>query len=483
MAKKAARALPRTADELIAYVTEEMGPGVLVRGSDTHWIRPIERLASGSLSLDVVLGGGYPRGRMTQIYGKESSAKSALSLLAISHAQKAGGTSLLINIENDFDPQWAMAHGVDLERCHVSHPESLNHAADILELAIRTDDYDVIVFDSVAAGTSMHEQERSATQSERGGVATVVNKMLRKANTALASKPKNRPNRTCILLVNQMRTSMDSYMPVDYAPGGAQLKYLPVIHVKVGWAKGDEVRHDDDVLSRLSEKKREGQEGTVTVARQIQIRIEKNKTARPMLAAQFDFHYTATEDCPVGVDRAEEILRLGVASELIQKGGAWIEIPIIGGKHRVQGQEAALRWLRQHVEVQDALEPRILAKMLQSHATPTATPTVEPAAETPAEPEATVAAPARRKAAPSGDMKARFVEMEKAGCVKKNGPAWAIIVSTGEVVRPAEAVERYDELMGGSRGVEDKRGGSPQAAERSGKRATAKRTGRGKKGG
>lgn len=480
MAKKAAVVLPKTADDMIRFVNETMGPGVLVKASDTHWVRPIERLASGSLSLDVALGGGYPRGRMTQIYGRESSAKSALALLAIARAQRDGETCLIINIENDFDPQWAVSHGVDLERVHVSHPESLNHAADILELATRTDDYAVIVFDSVAAGTSMHEQERSSTQAERGGVATVVNKMLRKTNTALASKPKNRPNRTCIILVNQMRTSMDSYVPVDYAPGGTQLKYLPVVHVKVGWARGDEVKEEDDVLSKLSEKKREGQEGTVNVARQVQFIVEKNKTARPMLRGQFDFYYQPVDGCPVGVDRSEEILRLGVASGIISKGGAWIEIPISGGKkHRVQGQDAALRWLRANVDVQDALQPDILASMLRSKEPPAAM-VVKPSTETEesdvpeAEPE-----PAARSGPKPQDTLHVLIQ---AGKVEKRGPAWVLIVETGEVVRPAEAAARCAELMGGSNGVKDDGGSSGEAAEPSPARATSKSKGRRKKG-
>jgi len=440
------------APNFVEQINKTFGPGTIVRASDKHWVREVTRISTGSLALDVALGGGYPRGRMTQLYGKESSAKSTLALLACKEAQKLGERCMLIVVEADFDPSWAERQGVDLDLLDLGFPETSNAAADILESTVRTDSYGVVVFDSIAAGATAHEIERSATQDERGTGARLINKMLRKTTSALNARPKGRPNQTAVILVNQLRSSIGIYA-TDFRPGGRGLDYFPSIHIKLGWTRSEEIKEDDDVFAAIGSRK--GDDGKrdeeVPVARDVKFLVEKNKTYRQGLSGMFRFYYVNdAEDRPLGIDFGEETLRLSAAAGLIERSGAWTKFP---DGEKAQGEEAAITWLYKHPAVTQELRKKALAFFLDQHRKPLSGRAAAPADEPEAAAEAATDGPLeplkpRPDVTPAGEM---LLEAALAdGTVARLGPAWLQFVPTGSKMRKKDMIAYLESANAGS---------------------------------
>lgn len=434
-------------------LNKEYGEGTIVRANDQRWVKPVSRITSGSLALDAALGGGFPRGRMTQIYGRESSAKSSIAYSTIREVQRRKGKALIIVLEADFDPSWVEQHGVKVDdSLMLSYPETLNAASDTCEMMTRTDEFDVIVFDSIAASASLFELERSAAQDSRGGHARLINSMLQKVTSAFNARTRGRPNQTAVLLINQLRTGIGGYVPFDTRYGGRGLDYFPSIHVRLGWTKSEETFVEDDVFASLDPNDK----GKIPVARDIKFLVEKNKTFRPMLPGMFRFRYKREGALPIGIDVAEEALRMGAVVGLVRRGGPWVTFP---DGTRVQGEERAVLWLYEHPAELQKLREEALAKFVATggaclvgpddsdgaEAAPDAAPDAAPEASSsepapePRRPLPTAPAPASA----AGDAIARGLA---SGVIQRNGPAWFTIVASGRKVRKTEAIT-YIEAM------------------------------------
>jgi recombination protein RecA len=347
-------------DDLMADAEKAYGAGALVKASDKFWVPGIERISTGSLAIDLVMGGGVPCGRVTMIYGKESSGKSSLLYSIIAEAQRDGSKAGLVVSESDFDPAYASLLGVNLGALFVAAPESLNEGIDLAEAMIRSDEFSVVGFDSLAAGATAAEIERSAMKDEVASAAKVVNKFMRKVCSGLNAKPHERPNQTAVVMINQLRTGgLGSFYSYDTTPSGRGQKYTASVELDMHWTPSEDISSSEgDFWANMSPDNKP----TVAVGRRIKFRVKKNKTFRFGLAGSVVFHTVETDDHGIGFDREEETLRLGIYAGEIERTGSWF---IIDGE-KVQGIQTAIDRLRNTPRITEQLREKIREKILVS---------------------------------------------------------------------------------------------------------------------
>ena len=321
------KALQLTLDKL----EKTFGKGVIMRLGDKTVVE-VDTIPSGSLSLDIALGiNGYPRGRVLEIYGPESSGKTTLAIHAIAECQKKGGVAAFIDAEHAFDRTYADNLGVDTENLLISQPDNGEQALEVAENLIRSGAIDIIVIDSVAALVPKAELEGEMGDSKMGLQARLMSQAMRKLTATIG-----RTGCSCIF-INQLREKIGVlFGNPEVTTGGNALKFYASMRL--------DIRRRGPAL-----KDREGN----IVGNHVKVKVVKNKLAPPFRVAEFDIMYG------VGISKTGEILDLGVEQNIIQKSGSWYSYE---GTKIAQGRDAAVQFLNDNPEVADVIEMQVKAK-------------------------------------------------------------------------------------------------------------------------
>ena len=308
-------------------IEKNYGKGAIMKMGDDH-IDEIAVIPTGSIGLNAALGvGGFPRGRVIEIYGPESSGKTTLAIHAIAEAQKAGGIAAIIDAEHAFDRFYAEKLGVDVENLWISQPDSGEQALEIAEQLIRSSAVDIVVIDSVAALTPKAELEGDMGESKMGLQARLMSQALRKL-TATISKT----NTTCIF-INQLRDKLGvMFGNPETTTGGNALKFYASVRLDI---------------RRVSQIK----DGGEVIGNQTRVKVVKNKVAPPFRKAEFDIMFGE------GISRAGEIIDLGVEKGIIKKSGSWFSYD---DTKLGQGRDAAKKCIQDNPELAEELEAKIM---------------------------------------------------------------------------------------------------------------------------
>lgn len=320
------KALQLTLDKL----DKTYGKGTVMKMGDKA-IEEVETISSGSLGIDLALGvGGYPRGRIIEIYGPESSGKTTLTLHAIAEAQKAGGIAAFIDAEHAFDRNYAEKLGVDIENLIISQPDNGEQALEIAENLIRSGAIDIVVIDSVAALTPKSEIEGEMGDSKMGLHARLMSQALRKL-TGTISK-----THCTVFFINQLREKIGvMFGNPETTTGGNALKFYASVRLDI--RRSTQIKDGDNVLGNRTK-----------------VKVVKNKVAPPFKVAEFDIMYGE------GISKTGEILDLAVEFEIIKKAGSWFSY---GETKLGQGRDAVKSLIKDNPELADELEVKIKARI------------------------------------------------------------------------------------------------------------------------
>ncbi len=326
--KEKLKALQLTLDR----IDKEYGKGAIMKMGDTA-VDDVASIPSGSIALDLALGvGGFPRGRVVEIYGPESSGKTTLAIHAIAEAQKAGGIAAFIDAEHAFDRFYAEKLGVDIENLLISQPDNGEQALEITDHLIRSGAIDIVVIDSVAALTPKSEIEGEMGDSKMGLQARLMSQALRKL-TANISKTK-----TCCVFINQLREKIGvMFGNPETTTGGNALKFYASVRVDI---------------RRISQIK----EGDEVQGSRTRVKIIKNKIAPPFRKAEFDIMYGE------GISRTGEIIDMGVDYNIIRKSGSWFSY---GDTRLGQGRDSVKQLISDNPELSGELEAKIKEAVVQ----------------------------------------------------------------------------------------------------------------------
>jgi recombination protein RecA len=312
----------------VAAIEKQFGEGAIMPlGSEK--IVPIEGISTGSLSLDIALGGqGIPRGRIIEVFGPESSGKTTLALHVVAEAQKAGGIAAFIDAEHALDPSWAKKLGVDLEMLLVSQPSYGEEAMHITEMLIKSNAVDVIVIDSVAALVPKKELDGDIGDTHVGLQARLMSQSLRKLTAAIAK------SRTSVIFINQIREKIGvMFGSPETTPGGRALKFYASCRIDV---------------RRIGQLK----EGEEVVGQRVRAKVVKNKVAPPFRSAEFDMLHTD------GISYEGDILDMGMEQKLVGRTGAWFRY---GDLQLGQGKEKARLFLKENPKIAQEIKEKVLA--------------------------------------------------------------------------------------------------------------------------
>ncbi|MDX1535640.1 MAG: recombinase RecA [Candidatus Spechtbacterales bacterium] len=315
-------------DAVIDDIKKKFGEGSIMQ-MDPRKKTEIGRISTGSISLNIALGGGVPRSRITEVYGPESSGKTTLTLHVIAEAQKKGGLCAFVDAEHALDPEYAKRIGVKMKDLLISQPDSGEQALDIVESLVRSGSLDLIVIDSVAALTPQAEIEGEMGDQQMGLQARLMSKAMRKL-TAIAQK-----SDTAIIFINQTRMKIGVMFgnPMT-TTGGNALKFYSSVRIEV----------------RQSAKIKSGEE---IIGNRVKAKVVKNKTAPPFRTAEFDIFYNE------GISYLSDLLNTGVKYEIVERAGAWYSY---GEEKLGQGLDASREFLKDNKKVANAIEKEILKK-------------------------------------------------------------------------------------------------------------------------
>ena len=318
-------------ESAIAQIEKQYGKGAIMRLGNRDVLVPVSVIPSGSLSLDAALGvGGFPRGRVVEIFGPESGGKTTMTLHAIAQAQKMGGQAAFIDAEHALDPAYARKLGVDIDNLLVSQPDNGEQALEIAETLIRSGALDVVVVDSVAALVPRAELEGEMGEPQMGLQARLMSQALRKL-TGIVSK-----SRTCLIFINQIREKIGvMFGNPETTTGGRALKFYASIRLDI---------------RRIQSIK----EGDRVVGSRTRGKVVKNKVAAPFREAEFDILYGE------GISLEGDLLDLGVTQNLVEKSGTWLSF---SGERIGQGRENARLFLKEHPEIRAKLESALRKKL------------------------------------------------------------------------------------------------------------------------
>jgi recombination protein RecA len=338
-AKKAEAAGPshehlRMLDNALGQIEKAFGKGSIMKLADAP-ASAVAGIPSGALSLDLALGGyGFPRGRIIELFGPESSGKTTLALHAIANAQKAGGIAAFIDAEHALDPSWAKRLGVNLEDLLVSQPSYGEEALQIAEMLIKSNAVDIIVIDSVAALVPKAELDGEIGDSHVGLQARMMSQALRKLTGAISK------SKTTVIFINQIREKIGvMFGSPETTPGGRALKFYSSCRVDV---------------RRLSTLK----EGEHTVGMRMKVKVVKNKVAPPFRQAEFDMFSDR------GISYTGDVLDLAANYRIVERSGSWFTY----GEIRLgQGRDKARQYLDEHPELTQELREKVVAAYLSGN--------------------------------------------------------------------------------------------------------------------
>jgi recombination protein RecA len=315
----------------ISQIEKDHGKGAIMRLGSRDILVPVSVIPSGCLSIDAALGvGGFPRGRVIEIYGPESGGKTTMTLHVIAEAQKLGGQAAFIDAEHALDPVYARKLGVDVDNLLVSQPDNGEQALEIAETLIRSGGVDIVVVDSVAALVPKAELEGDMGDPQMGLQARLMSQALRKL-TGIVSK-----SRTCLIFINQIREKIGvMFGNPETTTGGRALKFYASMRVDI---------------RRIQAIK----EGDKVVGSRTRAKVVKNKVAAPFREAEFDIVYGE------GISREGDLIDLGVEKGVLEKSGTWISF---GGERMGQGRENARIFLKENKDIRDKLENTLRKKL------------------------------------------------------------------------------------------------------------------------
>jgi recombination protein RecA len=311
----------------LQQIERQFGEGsIMPLGSERR--KPIEGISTGSLSLDMALGGqGVPRGRIIEIFGPESSGKTTLALHIAAEAQKEGGIAAIIDAEHAFDPSWAKKLGVELDTLLVSQPNHGEEAMQITEMLIKSNAVDVVIIDSVAALVPKQELDGEIGDTHVGLQARLMSQAMRKLTGSIAK------SKSVAIFINQIREKIGvMFGSPETTPGGRALKFYSSCRIDV----------------RRTGQLKDGEE---VVGQRVRAKVVKNKVAPPFRAAEFDMMHTH------GISFEGDLLDLGVTHKIIARSGSWFRL---GEVHLGQGKEKARRFLVENPQVAQEIKQKIL---------------------------------------------------------------------------------------------------------------------------
>ncbi|HEY8886734.1 MAG TPA: recombinase RecA [Candidatus Microsaccharimonas sp.] len=315
-------------------INKQFGDGAIRRLGDTKTV-DVELVSSGALSLDLALGGGYPKGRILEIYGPESSGKTTLTLHAIAEVQKLGGTAAFIDAEHALDPAYARKLGVDTDNLLVSQPDNGEQALEIAETLVRSNAVDLVVVDSVAALVPQAEIEGEMGDSHMGLQARLMSQALRKL-TGIISK-----SHTTVIFINQIRMKIGvMFGNPETTTGGNALKFYASVRLDI--RRTGQIKNGEEIIGNRTK-----------------VKVVKNKIAPPFRVAEFDIMYNE------GISKTGDVLDLAVLHNIVGKSGAWFDYADakIG-----QGREASKAYLAKNPEVLAEIEAKVRAKVAEEAA-------------------------------------------------------------------------------------------------------------------
>ena len=316
----------------IAQITKQFGDGSIMKLGENHNVN-IELIKSGSLSLDLALGGGYPKGRIIEIYGPESSGKTTLALHAIAEVQKNGGQAAFIDAEHALDPSYAEKIGVQIDNLLISQPDNGEQALEICETLVRSNAVDLIVVDSVAALTPKAEIDGDMGDAQMGLQARLMSQAMRKL-TAIISKSK-----ATVIFINQIRMKLGvMFGNPETTTGGNALKFYASVRVDI--RRIGQIKNGEDIIGNRTKSK-----------------VVKNKIAAPFRTAEFDIMYNE------GISKTGDVLDLAVQYGVLDKAGAFLKY---NGETIGQGREAVKRLFKENPELFAEIEEKVRTKAEES---------------------------------------------------------------------------------------------------------------------
>jgi len=342
--KERARAL----ETALSQIEKQFGKGSIVRLGSKDAIVPVSVVSTGSISLDAALGvGGFPRGRICEIFGPESSGKTTIALQVVAEAQKKGGIAAFIDVEHALDPVYARKLGVDVDNLLVSQPDYGEQALEITSQLISSGQIDVLVVDSVAALVPKSELDGEMGDSHMGLQARLMSQALRKLTGAVNK------SRTCLVFINQIREKIGvMFGNPETTTGGRALKFYASVRLDI---------------RRIAAIK----DGESVIGNRTKVKVVKNKVASPFREAEFDIIYGE------GVSKEGDLLDLGTAQNLVEKSGSWFSYK---GDRIGQGRENARQFLKDNPDVRQSLDSELRKTLGLIKPEPTAPPAPEPPA-------------------------------------------------------------------------------------------------------
>ncbi|MCA9329077.1 recombinase RecA [Candidatus Saccharibacteria bacterium] len=306
-------------------IEKQFGKGSIMKLGEAHSAK-VECIPTGSLSLDLALGGGIPKGRIIEIYGPESSGKTTLTLHAIAEIQRQGGTAAFIDAEHALDPAYAKRIGVDVENLLLSQPDNGEQALEITETLVRSNAVDLIVVDSVAALVPRAEIEGDMGDSHMGLQARLMSQALRKL-TGVISRSK-----ATVIFINQIRMKIGvMFGNPETTTGGNALKFYASVRMDI--RRIAQIKQGEDIIGNRT-----------------RVKVVKNKIAPPFRQAEFDIMYNQ------GISRSGDVLDLAVENDIVEKSGAWFAY----GEGKIgQGREATKRYLEENPKVLDEIAKKV----------------------------------------------------------------------------------------------------------------------------
>ena len=332
--KAAKQAKMKALQAAMSKIEKDFGKGSIMRMGDEK-IENVEVIPTGSLGLDVALGvGEYPKGRIVEIYGPESSGKTTLAIHAIAEAQKQGGIAAFIDAEHAFDRFYAEKLGVDVDNLWISQPDNGEQALQIADQLISSSAVDILVVDSVAALTPKKEIEGEMGESAVGLQARLMSQALRKLTATIAK------TNTCCIFINQLREKIGMmFGNPETTTGGNALKFYSSVRLDI--RRVTSVKDGDNIIGN-----------------HVRVKVVKNKVAPPFRKSEFDIMFG------VGINKIGEIVDLGVEYNIIQKSGSWFSY---NGSKLAQGREATMTLLRDNPELCEELES-LIKQAIKAHA-------------------------------------------------------------------------------------------------------------------